>query len=383
MIPHKLTCLLFLIVALQSTSFAQNRRPPAGGRLAIVVDERLAALRASPQLTGKLVRRLSRGRMVAIRSSKTGTDGITFFLVNVTSRTRGWIQREAVASPSRAGDDRRLLAQIERSQGFDRISRARIFLDHFPRSPLRPKVLLLLGDAAEEISVKLSKDAARRLNGNTGDAPEFSYYLNHTGLDRYNRLRVGFVFDQTTKRLQYDGAAWRELIRRHPKTPEALEARKRIERALLATANSVSCAVMKLKPQGEFKMGLTHVRVKVWNRDSEDSFITSFLVDTGSWNSMVPASVLRKLSVKPAGKEMYELANGERQEYEYGIAFMSFMDEIIATRVIFGPDDVEPLLGVVALESAGFIVDPRNQTIKKLEAIPLKIALPPKIPLAA
>ena len=130
-------------------------------------------------------------------------------------------------------------------------------------------------------------------------------------------------------------------------------------------------------------MGLTHVRVKVWNRDSEDSFITSFLVDTGSWNSMVPASVLRKLSVKPAGKEMYELANGERQEYEYGIAFMSFMDEIIATRVIFGPDDVEPLLGVVALESAGFIVDPRNQTIKKLEAIPLKIALPPKIPLAA
>jgi hypothetical protein len=229
MIPHKLTYLLFLILALQSTAFAQNRKPPSGGRLAIVVDERLAALRATPQLTGKLVRRLGRGRTVAIRSAKTGAEGVTFFLVNVTSRTHGWIQREAVISPSRAGDDRRLFALIERSQGFDRISRARLFLDYFTRSTLRPKVLVLLGDAAEEIAAKLSKDAARRLNGNTGDAPEFSYFLNHTGLDRYNRLRIGFVFNKTTKRLHYDGAVWRELIRRYPKTPEALEARKRLE----------------------------------------------------------------------------------------------------------------------------------------------------------
>ncbi len=228
MLPHKLTCLLILILALQGTAFAQNRKPPAGGRLAIVVDERLAALRGSPQLTGKLVRRLGRGRMVAIRSAKTGADGITFFLVNVNRRTHGWIQRDAVVSMSRAGDDRRLLALIERSQGFDRIARARIFLDHFSRSTLRPKVLLLLGDAAEEIAVKLSKDAARRLNGNTDDAPEFSYYLNYSGLDRYNRLRVGFVFNKSTRRLHYDGAAWRELLRRYPKTAEAVEARDRI-----------------------------------------------------------------------------------------------------------------------------------------------------------
>lgn len=229
MVPHKLTSLLFLIFILQGTVFAQNRKPPAGGRLAIVVDERLAALRATPHLTGKLVRRLGRGRMVAIRSAKTGADGITFFLVNVTSRTHGWIQREAVVAPSRAGDDRRLLGVIERSHGYDRISRARILLDYFPRSPLRPRVLLLLGDAAEEIASKLSRDAARRVNGNSGEAPEFSYYLNHTGLDRYNRLRIVFVFDEIAKRFHYDGAAWRELLRRYPKTPEAVEARKRME----------------------------------------------------------------------------------------------------------------------------------------------------------
>ena len=228
MLPHKLTLCLLSLILFTSAAVAQ-RKPPTGGRIAIVVDERLAALRATPQLTGRLVRRLGRGRMVAIRSMKTGPDGITFFLVNVTSRTHGWIQREALVSPSRSGDDRRLLDLIQTSQGFDRISRARIFLDHFPRSSQRPAVLLLFGDSAEEVAAQLSKAAARKVNGIRSAAPEFSYYLNYSGLDRYNRLRITFVFDESTKRFHYDGAAWRELIRRYAKTPQAAEAKKRLE----------------------------------------------------------------------------------------------------------------------------------------------------------
>ena len=227
MLPHKLAlCLLLLFIPI--TVFAQ-RKPPTGGRLAIVVDERLAALRTTPQLTGKLVRRLGRGKLVAVRSMKTGPDGITFFLVNVTRRTHGWIQREALVSPSRAGDDRRLVDLILGSQGLDRIARARIFLDHFPRSALRPSVLLVLGDSAEEAAAKLSKSAARTRNKSPNAAPEFSYYLNYSGLDRYNRLRITFVFDQSTKRFHYDGAAWRELIRLYPKAPQAAEARGRLK----------------------------------------------------------------------------------------------------------------------------------------------------------
>jgi hypothetical protein len=229
MLPHKLTlCLIFLIIFFQESALAQKRKPPAGGRLAIVVDERLAALRATPQLTGRLVRRLGRGRMVAIRSAKATPEGVTFFNVNVTARTHGWIQREAVASPSRPGDDQRLVRLIQASQGFDQVSRARIFVDHFPRSSLRPAVLLLLGDCSEQIAGKLSQDASRKLREVIGDAPEFSYYLNYSGLDRYNRQRVTFIFDNLTKRFHYDGAAWHELIRRHPKTREAAEARRRL-----------------------------------------------------------------------------------------------------------------------------------------------------------
>jgi hypothetical protein len=74
----------------------------------------------------------------------------------------------------------------------------------------------------------LSIDAARRLKEGLSEAPEFSYYLNHASLDRYNRQRVGFIFDKSTKRFHYDGAAWRELIHRHPRSSEATEARKRL-----------------------------------------------------------------------------------------------------------------------------------------------------------
>jgi hypothetical protein len=153
---------------------------------------------------------------------------VTFFFVNVTTRTRGWIQRESVVSPSRSGDDLRLFRLIEQSDDFDRIARARIFLDHFRRSPLRPRVLLLLGDTAEALSTTLSVQAQRKLSTDSGEAPEFSYFLNYSGLDRYNRQGIHFTFNSSTKRLHYDGHAYRLLLRHHPNSPEAIEARQRL-----------------------------------------------------------------------------------------------------------------------------------------------------------
>lgn len=232
MLPHKITlqfCLLLFLFLIHAPATAQ-RKAPAGGRLAIVVDERLAALRSTPELNGNLVRRLGRGRLVAIRSAKTNRDGVTFLFVNVTTRTRGWIQRESVASPSRPGDDLRLFRLIEQSDNFDRIARARIFLDHFRRSPLRPRVLLLLGDTAEALSAKLTTQAQRKLSTDLGgEAPEFSYFLNYSGLDRYNRQGVHFTFNPATKRLHYDGHAYRLLLRHHPDSPEAHAARQRLD----------------------------------------------------------------------------------------------------------------------------------------------------------
>ena len=119
-------------------------------------------------------------------------------------------------------------------------------------------------------------------------------------------------------------------------------------------------------------MGLTHVAVNLSNLTSNNAYTEDFVVDTGALDSMAPASELKKIGIEPVGKREYELANGDRLEFEYGFAKMSFLDEVIATDILFGADDAEPLLGVLALEAAGFIVDPRNERLRKLRARPLK-----------
>jgi hypothetical protein len=227
-----LPSLLFIFLFLSSANSFARRRPPAGGRVAIVVDERLSALRATPQLSGVLMRRMGRGALVAVKGEKRSRDGVVFYRVTVTSRTSGWVQRDALVSPARSGDDARLLRLINGSDDFDRIARARIFLDNFKGSTLRPEVLLIYSQAAEEIAGRLSREAGRRLNEkemDAGGAPLHSYFLNYKGLDRYNRQGITFIFDAREKRLRYDGEGWQELVHRYPRSPEAAEARRRLE----------------------------------------------------------------------------------------------------------------------------------------------------------
>ena len=57
---------------------------------------------------------------------------------------------------------------------------------------------------------------------------------------------------------------------------------------------------------------------------------------------------------------------------EIGVATVEFMGEVVGATIIFGKDDVEPILGVTALESVGIEVDPQNQRLKRLPAVRLK-----------
>lgn len=120
-------------------------------------------------------------------------------------------------------------------------------------------------------------------------------------------------------------------------------------------------------------MGTTHITAQV--RDlacTGNPFEAEFLVDTGSLHCLAPGSRLRDAGVTPEGKQVHVLANGEPNEYEYGFARISFLGDETVTHIIFGPEEAEPLLGVVALESTGVVVDPANRTLKRLPAMPLK-----------
>jgi clan AA aspartic protease len=124
---------------------------------------------------------------------------------------------------------------------------------------------------------------------------------------------------------------------------------------------------------GNPTMGLTHVRVTLRPLPkSRKKYQDVFLVDTGATDSLAPGNSLRKAGIRPIGKMAYELANGATVECRFGLAVIEFMGEITSGRIIFGPDDVGPLLGVTALESVGIVVDPASQRLKRLPAIPLK-----------
>ena len=122
-------------------------------------------------------------------------------------------------------------------------------------------------------------------------------------------------------------------------------------------------------------MGATHVTVAVSNpADSSKRWEGLFLVDTGATDCYIPAKHLHAVGIKAEGQRTYELADGSLEEYEFGLAEISFMGEITAGRVIFGPDNVEPLLGVTALESVGIIVVHISNRYLDLEPVVAAIA---------
>ena len=120
-------------------------------------------------------------------------------------------------------------------------------------------------------------------------------------------------------------------------------------------------------------MGATHVTTAIVNpADLDRRWEALFLVDTGAVDCMAPGNELRHIGLEPSGKRVRELADGTEIVMEVAVARVEFMGDFVGATIIFGPDDVEPILGVTALESVGIEVDPQNQRLKRLPAVRLK-----------
>ena len=120
-------------------------------------------------------------------------------------------------------------------------------------------------------------------------------------------------------------------------------------------------------------MGITHVTTTVRSLAGQGApFEAEFLVDTGAIDCLAPREALLSAGVTPEGKAVYELANGESVELEYGFARIAFLGDETVAQIIFGDEGAEPILGVVALENTGVVVDPVTKTLKRLHAKPLK-----------
>lgn len=113
-------------------------------------------------------------------------------------------------------------------------------------------------------------------------------------------------------------------------------------------------------------MGQTHVMVTVRNpMERHRCWEGRFLVDTGATDSLVPRRCLDAIGIEPRAKRTYRLADGSQHEFDTAFAELEFMDDVASVRLIFGDDDSEPLLGVIALESVGIVVDPEGRRLTR------------------
>ena len=128
-------------------------------------------------------------------------------------------------------------------------------------------------------------------------------------------------------------------------------------------------------------MGLTRVTVTIRNpAERHRTWEGLFLVDTGATDCLVPRQHLEAIGLVAEGQRIYGLADGSESRFDITIGRVEFMGEFVGATIVMGADDAEPLLGVTALESVGIEVDPLNQTLKRLPAVPLKGGLNPISP---
>ena len=119
-------------------------------------------------------------------------------------------------------------------------------------------------------------------------------------------------------------------------------------------------------------MGLIYAPVTISNpADTSRYWEGTFLVDTGAIDSFVPRDVLNAIGVAPKGQREYTSADGSQAKLDTAPAVMEIMGVLIGTTVMFGDTNSEPLLGRIALQSAGIEVDTHNQTLTKLPSRPM------------
>jgi len=235
---------LILLIAFAPEGYGQkrrssNKRPQSAaspkskevGQTAVVMDETLSVLRVAPSLFADGVQRMRRGREVRILGA-TEADGVKFYKVTAEPKNYGWVQADAVFGKFRPDDEERLAKLVQAMNGFDQIELAAYYFTLYPDSKFSPAILLLFGDLCQETAVRLSKDANSRLDRRemaASAAPMHSYFLNYVGLDRYRKLGITYRFNASTKAYYYDGASWRKLVEKFGTSPEAAEARKRLD----------------------------------------------------------------------------------------------------------------------------------------------------------
>ena len=115
------------------------------------------------------------------------------------------------------------------------------------------------------------------------------------------------------------------------------------------------------------RMSLTHLKVRVRNpRDPRRYSDVEMLVDSGAIYAVLPAPLLRRLGIRPDGKERFTLADGSHVVRETGTAIFEIDGRRRGSPVIFGRRGDASLMGALTLEALGLMLDPLKRRLRPL-----------------
>ena len=116
-------------------------------------------------------------------------------------------------------------------------------------------------------------------------------------------------------------------------------------------------------------MGIVHVNVGLAKPfDPEPSEMVRVMVDTGATISVFPAWLLDRLGIQRVGQQRFRGFGGAVIRSVGGVA-MTYGDVTGVVPVAFGDDDDPAVMGVTALESLGYQVDPVRGELHRVDAL--------------
>jgi predicted aspartyl protease len=116
-------------------------------------------------------------------------------------------------------------------------------------------------------------------------------------------------------------------------------------------------------------MGLTHLKIRLRNpTDPSKSKDIPFLIDSGAVYTVIPKKELEHLGIKRDSKREFILSNGNIIERDMGGGIFEYSGRKAYAPVTFGEEGDLPVIGVTALESLGYGLDPLK---RKLIELPL------------
>ena len=112
----------------------------------------------------------------------------------------------------------------------------------------------------------------------------------------------------------------------------------------------------------EAVLGTFNVYIGVGHPEGGDVEQVLALVDTGATHSVLPASLLEWLHIRPYDRQSVAVADNSEPVWEVGKARLVYRDREWVCPVVFGPED-QYLMGATTLELFGLVVDPGRKEL--------------------